>query len=206
MKQGFGGFVGARCCSVSLLILILSTAVLSAGVTAAQNKKKKNSDTSNPAAPAPPLPAADQIERNIGRMLVAFQFGDADEMHKYYSDSATFVRSGVYEAPIIGWASYAEEYKRSWPAFQGMQITRRNTIIFTRPDVSWATYQWEFNSTVNGKPFTANGQTTLVFNKVGDNWVIVHNHTSQICPAAAATPAQSPAGTQPPSAPQPPGL
>jgi ketosteroid isomerase-like protein len=206
MKQRLDGFVGARCCSVCLLILILSAAVLFTGVSSAQNKKKKNSDTSNPAAPAPPLPAADQIERNIGRMLVAFQFGDADEMHKYYSDSATFVRSGAYEAPIVGWASYAEEYKRSWPAFQGMQITRRNTIIFTRPDVSWATYQWEFNSTMNGKPFTANGQTTLVFNKVGDGWVIVHNHTSQICPAATTTPAQVPAGTVLPPASKPPGL
>jgi ketosteroid isomerase-like protein len=203
MKQRFAGFVGARCCSVSLLILILCTAALSGGVSAGQNKKKKNSDAT---VPAQPLPAADQIERNIGQMLVAFQMGDADAMHKYYSDTATFVRSGAYEAPIIGWASYAEEYKRSWPAFQGMQITRRNTFIFTHPDVSWATYQWEFNSTMNGKPFTANGQTTLVFNKVGDNWLIVHNHTSQICPAAAATPAQAPAGTQPPSAPKPPGL
>jgi ketosteroid isomerase-like protein len=196
MKQRFVGLVGARCCSAAILIVIFSTAVLSAGAWAGQNKKKKKSDA-DATAPAPILPATTQIERNIGEMLVAFQLGDSDAMHKYYSDDATFVRSGAYQPPIIGWAAYALEYKSGSSAFRGMQIIRRNTLIFTQPDVAWATYQWEFNSTVSGKPFAANGQTTLVFNKVGDNWLIVHNHTSQICPAVPA-PVQTPTGTKAP--------
>lgn len=199
MKQRLAGGVGARCCSIALLIVIFSTAVLSAGAWPGQNKKKKKSDKADATMPAPPLPATTQIQRNIEGMLVAFQLGDAEAMHKYYSDDATFVRSGAYVPPIIGWAAYVQEYKSDSSAFQGMQIIPKNTLIFTHPDFAWATYQWEFSSTVNGKPFAANGQTTLVFNKVGDNWLIVHNHTSQICPQASApAPAQPPAGTKPP--------
>jgi ketosteroid isomerase-like protein len=196
MKRRLAGFVGARCCSAVLLIAIFSAAAFSAGAGAGQNKKKKKSDDAN-ATPAPALPATSQIERNIGEMLVAFQLGDADGMHKYYSDDATFVRSGAYQPPIIGWANYVQDYKIGSAAFHGMQIIRRNTLIFTHPDVAWATYQWEFSSTVDGKPFAANGQTTLVFNKLGENWLIVHNHTSQICPAVPAT-APAPAATKTP--------
>jgi ketosteroid isomerase-like protein len=197
MKQRLAGFVAARCCAVALLIVILSTAVISAGTWADQNKKKKKTDDSDATVPAPPTPATNQIEHNIGEMLAAFQLGDAEAMHKYYSDNATFVRTGAFEPPIIGYASYAQEYKSTLSAFQGMQIVRRNTLIFTNPDVAWATYQWQFSSSLNGKAFAADGQTTLVFNKVGDNWLIVHNHTSQVCPAAPA-PVQPANGTKAP--------
>jgi ketosteroid isomerase-like protein len=198
MRQRFTGPVVARCCSAGLLIAIVSAAILCAGVSEAQNKKKKKSDTTEATTPAPPLGPTDQIEHNIGEMLAAFQVGDADEMHKYYSDNATFVRSGVDAPPIIGWAAYAQDYKGSLSGFQGMQITRRNTLIFTRPDAAWATYQWEFNATASGKSFSAAGETTLVFDKVGDSWLIIHNHTSQICPAAPA-PAQPATGAKTPA-------
>jgi hypothetical protein len=47
-------------------------------------------------------------------------------------------------------------------------------------------YQWELLSTFNGQPYSAQGQTTLIFNKVGANWLIVHNHTSQVLPQAGS--------------------
>jgi ketosteroid isomerase-like protein len=69
-----------------------------------------------------------------------------------------------------------------------MQLIRRNTLIFTRGDFAWATYQWEFDSMLNGQPYSAYGQTTLVFTKVGADWLIVHNHTSEAAAAQAQTP------------------
>jgi|HubBroStandDraft_5_1064220.scaffolds.fasta_scaffold32278_4 ketosteroid isomerase-like protein len=199
MKQSHAGLVAARCCSAALSIVIFSTAFLTVGACAAQNNKKKKTDKTDAAATPPPVPVMDQIEHNIGEMLAAFQVGDADAMHKYYSDGATFVRSGAYEPPIVGFANYAAEYKRDMAGFQGIQIIRRNTLIFTQSDVAWATYQWEFASTVNGKDLSGEGQTTLVFEKVGDQWLIVHNHTSQVSAAA-------PAATQAPSGSKGPGL
>jgi ketosteroid isomerase-like protein len=82
-----------------------------------------------------------------------------------------------------------------------MQLIRRNTYIFTHGDVAWATYQWEFASSLNGKPVNARGQTTLVFNRVGDRWLIVHNHTSQLCDTAAAEQAPQPPQNPPASGP-----
>jgi ketosteroid isomerase-like protein len=155
---------------------------------AAQQKKKNGNNEDNSAQPLPSLPTSvsEQIDHDIGEMLGAFQVGNVEAMHKYYADNATFV-SGSYEPPMVGWNNYVAQYQRQKAAFQGMQLIRRNTFIFVHQDVSWVSYQWQFDAMFSGGPFTARGQTTLVLNKVGDNWLIVHNHTSEICPGQAAS-------------------
>jgi ketosteroid isomerase-like protein len=197
---------------IGWLRIALAAALIAMISTAAwgqNNKKKKNANNNEQAVPNDSLPDTDQIEHNIGEMLAAFQMGNADDMHKYYSDNATFVRSGSFDPPLVGYQSYATDYKASWSTFQGMQVVRKNTLIVTHADTAYATYQWQFLATLGGKPFSAMGDTTLVLNKVAGNWLIVHNHTSQICTATA--PAQPsapvPATAQPGgSAPHAPGL
>jgi ketosteroid isomerase-like protein len=150
--------------------------------------------------PTIPLPVSDQIDHDIGEMLGAFQAGDVEAMHKYYSDNVTFV-SGTFGPPIIGWQNYLAGYQQQRLAFPAIQLIRRNTYIFVHADVAWAEYQWEFSSVWNGKPYALRGQTTLVLNKVGDNWLIVHNHTAPLCDYSAS-PQQQPS-TQPPVTPTP---
>jgi ketosteroid isomerase-like protein len=178
-----------------LLAALLIFAVSSNASDGQKQKKKNNKDADQPSQPMPTTPDLDQIDHDIGEMLAAFQLGKVDLMHKYYSDNVTVV-SGEYEPPIVGWNAYAPLYQRQWAAFQGMQLNRRNTIIFTHGDVAWAAYQWQFDSLLNGQPYSLRGQTTLIFNKVGDNWLIVHNHTSQIYPAQTQQPAV-PEGSRP---------
>jgi len=172
----------------------VATIILSSSISTAARPPQKNKKSADAPASAPPVPAifgsdSQQIDHDIGEMLGAFQVGNVEAMHKYYADNATFV-SGGFEPPVVGWQNYVNQYEAQRAAFPGMQVIRRNSFIFIHQDVSWASYQWEFVSTYNGKPFNARGQTTLVLNKVGDNWLIVHNHTSEICPDAIPTPAQ----------------
>ncbi len=201
MKETLGGF--ARRHFIAWLTVVVLVVAVSAGTPAQQKKKKgDNGDNSTPVPPTFPGPVPDQIDHDIGEMLGAFQVGDVEAMHKYYADNVTFV-SGSYEPPVVGWQNYVALYQRQRAAFQGMQLIRRNTFIFVHQDVSWASYQWQFDSMLNGKPFTARGQTTLVLNKVGHNWLIVHNHTSEICPGqstgAAQPQQQAPAQNSPAS-------
>jgi ketosteroid isomerase-like protein len=166
-------------------------------------KNKKNQPASDQPMPSMPTSANDQIERAIGETLAAQQLGNLELMHKYYSDSATFVSSD-YGPPIMGWKNWAAGYERQKAAFQQMQIIRRNTFIYTHADVAWATFQWDFSAMLaTGKGYDARGQTTLVFNKVGNDWLIVHNHTAVDCSSLAAeeatpaAPAASGAQAQP---------
>ena len=163
--------------------LMLSSAVSSPADQKNQKNKKAPAPDAATAALAPSIPT--QIDQAIGEMLGAFQLGDVETMHKYYADNATFV-SGSYAPPVVGWQNYVPVYLAGMAGFQGIQLIRRNTYVYNTDDVAWAMYQWEFLSTYNGKPFSAEGQTTLIFDKVGDKWLIVHNHTSQVSVPQAA--------------------
>jgi ketosteroid isomerase-like protein len=195
MRENPRKFSCLRGCACLLAAALILTA--SSGATAQKNKKDKNSDASNNASQTSALPVIakpdqDQIDEDIGEMLGAFQVGNVEMMHKYYADNVTFVRS-TYDPPVIGWQNYVASYTQEKAAFQAMQLIRRNTYIFTHGDVAWASYQWEFDSMWNGRPYMTRGQTTLVLNKVGGNWLIVHNHTSEILPQSNQQTAAQPA-------------
>jgi ketosteroid isomerase-like protein len=182
---------------IGVLAAIFVLALTCNSSFAQKNKKSKTDsqqDDSNP-VPVPVGSDADQIEEDIGQMLAAFQLGNVDLMHKFYSDSVTFV-SGDFAPPIMGWQNYVPLYERQRAAFASMQLVRRNTIIFPHGDVAWAMYQWEFSALLNGAPYDLRGQTTLVFNKVGGSWLIVHNHTSSIPTQTPQAPMQTQAPAQ----------
>lgn len=186
-------------CGAGILAVALALALVSPAYAKQKNKKKKsdNSSESNP-VPMPPMPVSEQINADIGQMLAAFELGDVATMHKYYADYATFV-SGTWNPPVVGWANYVPLYKSEWSAYQSIQVIRKNTYIFNLGDVAWAAYQWEFQAMTNGQPFQARGQTTLVFNKVGSNWLIVHNHTSEICQQCPVAPNNQTSSAKPPT-------
>ncbi|MGD0955867.1 MAG: nuclear transport factor 2 family protein [Candidatus Acidiferrales bacterium] len=195
--RGFFRVRGLTCFIAAALVFSLSP-----GAQAQKDKKSKTSNASDQASQAPlPTPDSDQIDRDIGEMLAALQLGNTEMMHKYYADNATWVRS-TFDPPVIGWPAYAAIYNQQKAAFQGMQVIRRNTFIFTHGDVAWASYQWEFQSMLNGKPYSLQGQTTLVFTKVNGNWLIVHNHTSEVLPEATQQTAAQQQLQQAPAAPQ----
>jgi ketosteroid isomerase-like protein len=174
---GLGAGVIRGLAGVAVILLLAS------GLWAQKNKK--NQPASDQPMPSMPMSPNDQIEHDIGEMLAAQQLGNLELMHKYYSDSATFVSSD-YGPPIVGWKNWAEGYERQKGAFQQMQIIRRNTYIYLHADMAWATYQWDFSAMLaTGKGYDARGQTTLVFTKVGSDWLVVHNHTAVDCGSLA---------------------
>jgi ketosteroid isomerase-like protein len=190
----------SRASNAKFFVLVLSL-LLCASSALAQKKNKNQQPADNTPPPSDqklPMSPGDELDNDIGQMLGALQVGNVEDMHKYYADNATFV-SSTYAPPIVGFENWAAGYQRQRAGFSGMQIVRRNTVIFPHGDVAWATYQWEFSGVqTNGAAYSAKGQTTLVFNRVGNNWMIVHNHTSVDCGSISDTGASAPA-TQPPS-------
>jgi ketosteroid isomerase-like protein len=197
MMEHLDGFAWAWRRAAALIAIL----VITSGAAWAQKKPKNKAADQSP-MPTVPVPVSDEIDRDIGEMLAAFQLGKIEMMHKYYSDNAVFV-SGAYAPPIVGWQNYVVDYQRSLAAFQGMQLIRRNTNVFVHGDIAWVSYQWEFLSSYQNKPYSAHGQTTLILQKIGDNWLIVHNHTSQVCDQVPEQPQQpqSQPATQNPTAP-----
>jgi ketosteroid isomerase-like protein len=186
------------------LAVCLAISLTAASSANAQKEKKKKKDAKTATEPHTTIPMADeqQIDYKISEMLGAWQLGDVDRLHQDYADDAVFV-AGTWAPPIFGWSNFLPLYQQQRARMQQVRMDRVNTFIKVSGAVGWACYQWDFGGTVDGQPMTSHGQTTLVLEKTGDRWVIVHNHTSvaQAAPTVTTQP-QQPAGT-PNTTPQP---
>ena len=175
------------------LLVCFMIFLLTASAAAAQKEKKKKKDSSAPADAHTtiPMPDEQQIDYNISEMLGAWQLGDIDRLRQAYADDVVFV-SGLWAPPVFGWSNYLPLYQQQRARMQQVRLDRANTYIKVSGAVGWACYQWDFGGTVDGQPMTARGQTTLVFEKRNDHWLIVHNHTSvaQAAPPTTAPPQQ----------------
>ena len=149
-----------------------------------------------------PLGDQQQIDYQISEMLGAWQLNDIERMHKNYADDVSVV-SGAWTPPIFGWASYLAVYQAQRARMKQVRLDRSNTYIKVVGNFAWACYQWDFGGAVDGQATTAQGQTTLIFEKRGDRWLIVHNHTSLVQGTPSPTNPQTvPASTQPSTPPE----
>jgi ketosteroid isomerase-like protein len=204
MKRTFMIHRASRLLSRSLsLFLVLGLGLALATTAVAQNKNK------NDTAPAPSptsdanrmgLPDEQKIDYLISEMLGAWQVGDTDKLHKCIADDISVV-NGLWAPPVIGWENYLAEYKLQRARTQQVRLDRTNTLVRLAGNFAWACYQWDFSAVVDGQPSTAQGQTTLVFEKRHDNWVVVHNHTSLVMASQPVTPASTTPLTPPPAKP-----
>src|SRR5277367_2754723 len=187
---------------VGVLLLLGFALVLTMASPAAAQKKKKTTPPAD-SGPTVPLPDQQQIDYNISEMLGAWQLGDAEKMHKDYADDVAVV-NGIYAPPVLGWNNYVALYQQQRARMQRVRLDRSNTFIKVDGNVAWACYQWDFAAVVDDKTATAQGQTTLVFEKRDGRWLIVLNHTSLVQPtpqSAEPAVAPKPADTPPPAKP-----
>jgi ketosteroid isomerase-like protein len=178
--------------------LLLSLTLAS---TASAQKKKKN-DTSSTPAPVSQVPEEQKIDTSISEMLGAWQLGDVEKLHAHYADDVDVV-NGMWAPPVVGWPNYLMSYQSQRARSQQVRLDRSNTLIRLAPSgqTAWACYQWEFSAVVDGTPTSAFGQTTLVFEKRNDVWLIVHNHTSLIQASQGSSPQTPPAPASTPATP-----
>jgi ketosteroid isomerase-like protein len=128
-------------------------------------------------------------------MLGAWQVGDEELMHTFYSDDVLVV-SGVWEPPVQGWKNYLRAYQTQRARTQHMRIERMNTFTKVTGATAWSTYQWDFVGEVDGTKTEAVGQTTLALEKRAGKWLIVINHTSVAPMPQRATPASDAPNSQ----------
>ena len=181
-------------------LLFLLTLCLAVVGTASAQKKKKNQDDSQPTPPpsvAASAPDEQKIDYVIGEFLGAWQLGDVQKMHKNIADDVSVV-AGTWTPPAVGWPNYLVAYQAQRARMQQVRLDRSNTLIRIGPtgQFAWACYQWDFSASVDGTPMAAEGQTTLVLEKKGEAWFIVHNHTSLVQASQPSAPA-NPAPQQP---------
>jgi ketosteroid isomerase-like protein len=135
----------------------------------------------------------EKIEAVIAAVIEAYRTGDHAVMSRYYAREVTVVPSD-YHPPVKGWARVEQRYRQAYASLGGMELVRENTRIERRGKVAWAVYQWRLAGLMGNQAIGAQGHTTLILQKRGRDWVIVHNHTSALpgAPAPETTSTPSP--------------
>ncbi len=157
-----------------LVILVLSAGALS--LAPAQDKKDKKDKE------------AEKIEKVVAAVVEAYQQGDYDSMGKYYAADCTVV-SGGYNRVIVGWENVSRLYRAQHARLTSLVLLRENTTIRRKNKVAWVSYQWQLAMRIEEEQYAFQGHTTLVMEKRGRNWIIVHNHTSALASPDAVPPA-----------------
>jgi ketosteroid isomerase-like protein len=182
-----------------LLILAAALFLTCASPALAQKEKKKKKDNAPVADSSNMLiPMSDEqlVDYTLSEMLGAWQIGDIEKLHKDYADDVSIV-NGSWGPPVIGWSNYLAVYQQQRARMEQVRMDRSNTYVKVSGKVAWACYQWDFAAVVDGQPNQSQGQTTVVFEKRNNHWVIVHNHTSLVGTTQPAIPAGAPAEQQP---------
>src|SRR4029077_12070858 len=167
---------------VAMLAILLALAA-APGASAQNDKKKKkneppkvNNDNANPVVP---LSDEQQIDYMLSEYLGAWQLGDTERMHKFYSEDVSVVNGG-WAPPVVGWTSFLALYEQQKSHMQRVRLDRMGTYIKVSGTTAWTCYEWEFEAIGDDTPTTARGQTTLVLVKRDTRWLIAHDHTSVV--------------------------
>jgi len=191
MKHYFSaGFAGLT--KQTAVALLLGAALfLACAAPAGAQKKKKNEPPATDTKSVIPMGDEQAIDYTISEMLGAWQLGDVERLHKDYADDVSIV-NGVWAPPVFTWTNYLAVYQQQRARMQQVRMDRSNTYIKLSGNFAWACYQWDFSAVVDGQPSAARGQTTLILEKRGDHWLIVHNHTSLPPTSQPIVPASTP--------------
>jgi ketosteroid isomerase-like protein len=136
---------------------------------------------------------SDVVRDVLMRSAAAFERGDMATMEKLWAgdESVTVFESGHAN---YGWADYRDRHLG--PEMKEMKNTKY-TLSDMRVKVSgntaWATFKYAISADIGTRHVDGSGLGTAVLEKRGNDWRIVHWHSSapRRAPAPAPTPAKN---------------
>jgi uncharacterized protein (TIGR02246 family) len=131
----------------------------------------------------------EKIEQVVEDVTVAYNLGDLAAMGRHYAPDVAWVPSD-YSALLTGWSNVEARFREAHANYSQVQLARENTRIVRNGKVAWASYQWRFAGLSGDQTVQAVGHTTLILEKRGGKWLIVHNHSSLVMVPPEAPPAQ----------------
>jgi ketosteroid isomerase-like protein len=116
------------------------------------------------------------IEAVLTKQAAAWNRGDIDEFVEHYwkSDELTFSSGGQ---TTRGWTRTKENYQRRYPTREQMGQLKFSQLEITPlgPSAALVLGRWQLAR----EPSPVGGNFTLIFRRLDDRWVIIHDHTSK---------------------------
>ncbi len=160
--------------SVSLAMFL---AVFSAPATSAEKKSARSTD----------------FRTLMQTTLAAWETLDPKNPAPFYAQEADHVFFDITPLQYQGWAEYAEGVKKVLAGFSSLKFTLADDVrAHPHGNLAWATATWHADVvTKQGAKEGLDGRWTVVWEKRGNDWLIVHEHVSVPLPAPTQASGQS---------------
>jgi ketosteroid isomerase-like protein len=137
--------------------------------------------------------AAAQFRPIVDNMIAAWAALDVDKAGGYYAKDPGLLFFDVAPLKYSGWQEYAEGFKKAVSEWKTLKLTvGPDFTAWKQGNVAWAAYTLAFEiEPKTGEVMKSEGRCTDVFEKRGDQWLIVHEHVSAPMPEAPPTPASA---------------
>lgn len=134
-----------------------------------------------------------EIKMRMDNSLKAWETLDPANAAPFYAKEADHLFFDVAPLKYNGWAEYAEGVKKVIANWTSLKFTLGDDAqVHPHGSLAWtaATFRADF-STKDGSHQSLNGRWTVVWEKRGNDWLIVHEHVSVPMAAPAETAGQA---------------
>ena len=136
-------------------------------------------------------PATD-FKSLMRKTLDAWETLDPANAAPFYAQDADNVYFDVAPFKYTGWAEYAAGVSGSFPDRASVKFTLSDVRIHPQANLTWATAGLHFERTTkSGATQSLDARWTLIWEKRGRDWLIVHEHVSTSIAAPPSTEGQS---------------
>lgn len=146
------------------------------------------------------------VREAFNSLVDGIRRSDAEDVMKLYWNSPQLALFNNNGSLTRGWEQSHKNRVSLYEKMKDVKLDVRDVRVKTLgPSAALITCLWDQAQTADGQPEHATGRLTLVYQKIGTDWKIVHAHTSpdkpnpanvlpsERIPETDATPAQSPA-------------
>ena len=162
-----------------ILVLIL---VLGAADAAAQGEKK--------AAPTKAAKSTTDLVALLQKIVEAWSSTDASGVAHFYAQEPGHVYYDITPTKYNGWQEYAAGYKKLMTDYSSVRfVLGPDAQAHEHGNLAWSTTTWRAELVKkDGTKERLEGRWTAIFERRGDNWIIVHDHFSVPLPPPAPGP------------------
>ena len=180
-------------------VLAIALLVLLAGMATAQTSTKKKSSHHTPPRGPVALPTADEraeIGKRLQDVMDAWSTGEVEKMAPYFAKDSDLIFFDLVGVEYKGWDEYAAGLEKYFAAYDSVNFRLNgDATVHQKGEAAYATATWDALVTLKDQSkqhFTA--RWTLILEKRGDQWLVVHAHAS--APLAAPAPPPKPSSSQ----------
>lgn len=163
----------------AFILLIITTL----SFTAFAQKKGSNAKTTTTATST----AADEkaVRTAFEDLLTGIRNSNVDGVTGVYWNSPKTLYYNSNGSVTTGWEQDRKNREARYPRTSNVKLDVRNVnVMMLGSGGAVVACQWKQTQDFDGNPESASGRMTLVFQKIGKDWKVVHLHTSPDNPPA----------------------